>query len=253
VATQTGPGSQNRGGRIRTSQHLGTTVAARVAGPTSSARFRYFFEKDGPGFAPTFRAQVPSPKTGIHELLPSKRGVPWPPRRPTFWAGIRAHFFEISWFPRNFFPGLGLRGRGADSDVLCLAVHGWVAGETPPFGTSALRQRGPLPGAYPRCSVWRGRTGRHRSRFGSLERTGGFTSEHVSFEGYPERNAPEGNQVASRVFVFVRRRHLCVETARVVAWGNFVSDMWRIRKGKVRARFGSAGRGGAFTSKHPFF
>ena len=92
VATQTGPGSKNQGGLIRTSQRMGTTVAARVAGPTSSVRFRCFFGKDGPGFAPTFRTRVPGPKTGIHELLPCKHCVRWPPRRPTFWAGIRAHF-----------------------------------------------------------------------------------------------------------------------------------------------------------------
>lgn len=51
-----------------------------------------------------------------------------------------------------------------------------------------------------------------------MGRAGGFTSKRLFFVGRPEPNALEANQVVSRfcvcVWVCVRRRHLCVQTAR---------------------------------------
>jgi len=39
-------------------------------------------------------------------------------------------------------------------------------------------------------------------------------------------------------------RYPCVETARAVAWISPVWGLWRSRAGRLKARFGSAGRGG---------
>ena len=57
-----------------------------------------------------------------------------------------------------------------------------------------------------------------------MGRAGGFTPKRLFFEGRPVPNALEANQVVSRfcvcvcvcvcVWVCVRRRHLCVQTAR---------------------------------------
>jgi hypothetical protein len=49
-------------------------------------------------------------------------------------------------------------------------------------------------------------------------------------------------------------RYLCVETARAVAWISPVWGQWGSRAGGLKARFGSAGRGGGgFTKTRTFF
>ena len=48
-------------------------------------------------------------------------------------------------------------------------------------------------------------------------------------------------------------RYLCVETARAVAWISPVWGQWRSRAGRLKARFGSAGRGGRLHLKTHIF
>ena len=72
-------------------------------------------------------------------------------------------------------------------------------GEALCFGTSAFGQRGSLQGASPAGRVDRRGSERLAAGwFGPHGTEAGFTSEHPFFEGRPERNAPEGNQVVSR-------------------------------------------------------
>ena len=60
-------------------------------------------------------------------------------------------------------------------------------------------------------------------------------------------HATNARQIVFRGIGFRRRsmlRHLCVETARVVAGGAAASSMWSHRAGRVKARFGLSGVGG---------
>ena len=64
---------EEAGGDVPIFSAQGSHNGCGQIGPILAVRFQIFLQKNGPGFAPAFRAREPGPKNGLHEPVQCKR------------------------------------------------------------------------------------------------------------------------------------------------------------------------------------
>ena len=225
---------------------MGATVSAVVAGLIFSVHFRCFLKKGGPGFEPVFGPEIPARKLGFTSFsraaTASVGGVVGPSSGPE----PGPIFFEIPWFPGNF-EGLQCAG-GVRIPFLTLGRSWMGCLGGPTFRYLCVETARAVAWISPVWGQWGSRAGGLKARFGSAGRGGeaSFQNTHFLKDASCETVPRAIRWSVVFLCVRVRRRHLCVETARVVAWVSPVWGLWGSRAGRLKAHFGSAGRGEGF-------